>query len=294
MNPILHPIVPRPNRRALAPAALGAALLACASCSTQEIGSNEIAVSATPIDGAHGFLIVALASGADSYEQDQARILQGGANLVEYEINVDGKRLIDDNGGMPWPLGVGEGSESSCGYLPAGVHGFEIVDSSDGHAVFAGDYDLLGGQVNRLYLFGHLDALEGSFVSYPYAPPAGMQHVSLTNLLRTGQSIEVVSCSGGDPEVCTSISPPVASGESFDADFPGPAPTPGSISLNTPAPGFGYRQVPTASVPTPPALAFFFAVGPPPIATDVNQSPANYVEAPIFMAADGSPQASFN
>jgi hypothetical protein len=289
-----HAVSRRFTWTTLAPATLGVALLAGASCSTEEIGPDELAVTAIRTDG-QGFLLVVLAPDADTYEQDQARIVQEGPSFVQYGIQLDGRRLIDDNGGMPWPLSAGEGNETGCGYLPAGTHHFALIAPSDGHAVFAGDYELLSGRVNHLYVFGHLAALQGAFTSYPYAPSPGTQHLALTNLLRTGQTLEVVSCSGGDPETCAAISPPVGYGQSFATEVAGADVTADGVSLETPGPGLGYRQVATPGVPTPPANHFDLAIDPPDQTETIPGTyPANYVSAPIFMSADGSIEESFD
>ena len=110
------------------------------------------------------------------------------------------------------------GGTARIGYLPAGSHHFEIRAAGGGPTGFAGDGEIAAGSRTELYLFRPAGAVQGRFVSYPAVVAAGTAHVVLINMIRSGQSIEAVSCV--DPSNCVPLSPPLALGETFAADVP--------------------------------------------------------------------------
>src|SRR6185437_1906880 len=144
----------------------------------------------------------------------------------------------------------------------------------------------------RLYVFGPRGGLQARFDSYPLAPPAGDCHLSAINLVSAGGvQIEVVSCT--DAVTCSPVSPPLSLGDTFDADVP-------SVSFSTVSPpfnnaGYGYQQVATASLPSPPVIPLTIAVSiPPPCVAEADGTDlcptepiSGYIAAPIYMSTDG-------
>jgi hypothetical protein len=166
------------------------------------------------------------------------------------------------------------------------------VKALAGRRVFSGDGPIVDGAVNRLYLFGPLDALQVRFTSYPFEPPAGSEHASAINLVRAGVSIEVVSCT--DASTCTSVSPPLALGETFEADFPLVSGANDVTSLSDGV-GLGYRLVPAASLPAPfinRLLRANPALGRTPPTSGAG--PAIFLAAPIYLAPEGNPIMEWN
>ncbi|HSY39441.1 MAG TPA: hypothetical protein VLA79_07930, partial [Polyangia bacterium] len=195
---------------------------------------------------------------------------------------VDGKKLVDSDGGL---YTVPAGSEYSAGNYDAGVHHFAMTEVGGG-TVFEGDGLVTSGALTRLYVFGPLDALQGRFVSYPLEVPAGTQHISAINLVRSdGVQIEVVSCA--DATTCTPVSPPLALGNTFDADFPASGPADAGVhgsSLSADGVGFGYREVATSLLPAPPVLPMLAAES----GLWHEQPGLRFVAAPEFLLADGT------
>ena len=113
---------------------------------------------------------------------------------------------------------------------------------------------VVGSQL-RLFLFGPLDALQGRFVVVPATPSAGNEHVTVINLMRSGQPIKVVSCT--DATTCTPISPALAMGDLFDAEVPAVVSDDGFASLRSDGSGVNFRLVPSASLPNPPVLGLY-------------------------------------
>ena len=110
--------------------------------------------------------------------------------------------------------------------------------------------------------------------------------------MRTGVSIEVVSCT--DASHCTAVSPPLALGETFEADFPLVAGADDVTSLSDGV-GLGYRLVPTASLPAPFINRLLRAD--PLLGRTPPTSPAGppiFLAAPIYMAPEGNPLMEWN
>jgi hypothetical protein len=267
------------------------AWLSLPSCSTQEIGPHPITYVRLEPGPDLGALFIVFAPTADTYEE-QVRALSNPA--VGYHLFMDGAQLVDDLSTGPAPILAYEGSTADVGFVPAGtMHHFEVVPPG-GPRVFAGDAVLPPDSTTRLYLFGHVDALAGKFVSYPSFPAPNSLHVSVTNLVRGSPGIEVVSCRTATD--CQPISPALALGDTFGGDF---AP---ADALNGPATGYGlaggvkigYRQLTTAAQPAPPPQPIEpgAAYADPRLA--MLGLSANLVAAPIYMSATGDALWSTN
>ena len=267
---------------------LGAALFALSGCETREIAPHPATYVDTEPGADRGGLVIVFAPAETTYEENQA---QGSTNpnLTLYHLFVDGNQLAFanvDGYGTSYPITFLEGNEAGGGYIGAGRHRFEIAEAGGGATIFAGDGDIPAGSVTRLYLFRELGVLQARFVSYPEIPPPGTVHVSVMNLIRGGQRIEVVSCAGATS--CAPLSPPLALGERFDADF-------AAISTQAADPSVpddrladgasvGYRAVATPTVPSPPVQPFMRSFT---LSGAIRESPANLVAAPVYMTADG-------
>ena len=110
-------------------------------------------------------------------------------------------------------------------------------------------------------------------------------HVSLINLVRLAPGLEVVSCA--DAASCAPLSPPLAFGQSFDADFAAGTSDGTRFSLATGA-SIGFRQIATAALPAAPVQpmsSIFNLLAAPETVPPV---PANLVFAPIYMTAAGN------
>ena len=274
----LHPMV------VLGPALVGAlTALTLPACGTEEIRTDQTVVNYMPTDPTEGGLLVVLASTAATYDQLQADS-RANKNDASYHVLIDGKELVIDDGGSIRPLVVARGGGYGAGFHAAGAHHFTFV-APGGSTAIETDGVIASGAPTRLYLFGPADALQTRVVSFPVAPPAGDQHISAINLVRSGGvQIEIVGCT--DAATCAPVSQPLAFGDTFDADLPrGPASTDGGFSLSASGAGYGYRQVPTASLPTPPVLSMWPAdqlVSPEP------GVPGAFLAAPVYMASDGT------
>jgi hypothetical protein len=270
---------------------IGAALLALPACRTEEIATPTTAVGTEPGPD-RGELTIVFAPSPDTFTEQQALAGTLMTTFTQYGVFVDGSQLVWEGlyGYAPQPVTVGEGGMYGGGYLPAGPHHFAIAVAGGGPVIFAGDAEIEPGSVIRLYLFGHPGEIQGRFVSYPSAPAPGMLHVSLFNLVRLAPGLEVVSCP--DAASCAPLSPPLAFGQSFDADFAAGTSDSTRFSLATGA-SIGYRQVATAALPAPPVQpmsSMFDSVSREPVAS----YPANLVFAPIYMSAEGNIIALFN
>ena len=90
-----------------------------------------------------------------------------------------------------------------------------------------------------------------------------------------------------DATTCTPVSPPLALGDTFDADFPASGRADAGVygtSLSAAGVGFGYREVATSSLPAPPVLPLMQSISIPFPLPD----PPIYVAAPEFLLADGT------
>jgi hypothetical protein len=230
-----------------------------------------------------GAFIITFAPGAPTYEEEQAWAQQGAA--TQYAVVVDGAQLLWDNGGSPEAVVFGEGTEAGIGYLPAGRQHFAFAAPNGGAPIFAADLQIVGGAQNQLYLYGPHGAVQGRFVTYPTQPAAGTLHVSTINLVQGGATVEVVSCTrdGG----CTSLSPPLGLGDTFEADYPTTALDSWPYYTLTDGSVLGMRPVPTTAVPTPQVsqLSAGYTLVNPPTQPD---PPANMVMAPLYISAEGS------
>jgi hypothetical protein len=259
------------------------AALTLPACGTEELRADHVVVTYMPTDPTAGGLLVALAPSAATYDQLQA---DSRANKTDawYHLLIDGKELVFDEAGSFRAVVVARGGTFGGGFHAAGAHHFAFVAPGGSTAVET-DGVIATGAVNRLYLFGRADELQTRFISYPIAPPPGDQHIHAINLVREGGTrIEIVDCV--DATTCTPVSPPLALGDTFDADLPIRATSDGgSSSLSAGGAGYGYRQVPTAALPTPPVLSLWGAESP---VTTEPGVPAVWLAAPIYMASDGT------
>ena len=264
--------------------------LTLAACGTQDIDPNDVTVASSEAGPDKAGLTVFFPPTDESYQASQARAA-ATPNPVGYHVIMDGKMLAFDPGsGGLTAFSVGEGGAFSLGYLDAGTHHFAI-GAFGAPPIFQADGELTGGTTTNLFLFGPLNGLQGKFVAMSATPSPGNEHVMAINLMRSGPAIEVVSCT--DASTCTPVSPALALGDVFQADFPTVTSTAGddyNYSLNSAGAGIGYRVVPSATVPAPPVLpmGLGFAVGAP------SYPPAlNYLAAPVFMTDQGGTLETF-
>jgi hypothetical protein len=269
--------------------ALSAAMLVPAACSTHEISADPVIIPAGTSGGDHGLLRIAVAPSEATFEEQQTT---AATDAKVFQVYFDGQQVAwwSEDDGAPRRLVVGEGGVTDIGYLPGGGHQFDIRRAYGGPTVFAADGVLAAEAMTDLYLFGRDGAIDGRFVSYPTVPAAGTAHVVLTNLIRTGQSIEAVTCV--DTSHCTPVSSPLALGETFQGDFPLDATQDwrnGRFIVSNGG-ALGYRQVPTAAVPHPPVLPLSSGVAP----ADGSTPPsATLVAAPIYMSPHGDIEEAF-
>jgi hypothetical protein len=261
---------------------IAAALLALPACATRDIYPNPFSGPIAPSNTNVGEMEILLAPLFDTY--DAAVNAPWTMPESRYYVFLDGSQwLVDGGNGRSIPVTLYDNYEGSIGFLAAGSHHFQINAVVGGATVFEGDVNIPGGSVTRLYLVGSLDKLEGRFVSYPAWPPAKTLHISAINLVRGGPLIEVVQCAA---DRCTAASPPLALGESFDADFAadGWGEEYGRYAFGFDS-GIGYRPVPTAALPAPPV-----AVPVPGFSTLQNGEvvrPPNLIAAPIYLSEQG-------
>jgi hypothetical protein len=254
--------------------------LVLSACNTEEIAPHQVAVQTTQSDPGQGALFLYFTYTDATYTAEQARASTNPSS-TEYHLFVDGREVVYDNLGSAVPAVVLEGGGYSAGYWSAGAHHFELA-APNGPTIFAADGPIVGDAVNRLYLFGPLDALQARFTSYAFTPPAGSEHASVINLMRNGESIELVNCT--DDTHCTVASPSLALGETFEGDFPLVASDSDWLSLSTAGAGLGYRLVPSASLPAPhinPLEKTNMVAG---HSVSVFTPPANFIGAPIYMS----------
>lgn len=261
---------------------IGAAILALPACGTEEIATPITYVGTEPGPD-RGELSISVAPTVETYEEDQA---QAGTRFQAYGVFIDGRQLVFEGlasyGYVPAPVTVSEGAGTfGAGYLPAGPHHFAIAPAGGGPAIFAGDAEIPPASTTRLYVFGHRDARQGRFVSYPSVPAPGTLHVSVINLVRLAPGLEVVSCP--DATSCAPLSAPLAFGQSFDADFAAGTSAGTRFSLASGA-SIGYRQLATAALPAPPVQPMSSIFLP----ADTVMVPANLIFAPIYLSAAGN------
>ena len=119
------------------------------------------------------------------------------------------------------------------------------------------------------------------------AVPSGKARVSLVNVLRPEQSLEMVQCADAALTSCTALSSPIAYGEAFTDDVPIVAE--GEPLFPT---GVGYRQVPRDGLPNPP-VNWLIADRLPSLLDPTDAASGLYFSAPIFMSPEGYLQQSF-
>jgi hypothetical protein len=254
-------------------------LAALPACGTNDISSDTVLRDNNLQPGPNqGAVVIAFAPLEGTYSEYLADV---DRNRRLFLLLVDGKKLVDsDRQLFPMPAG----SEYGAGSYEAGLHHL-VMNEVGGGTVFEGDGQVTSGALTSLNIFGPLDALQGRFVSYPLEAPPGSEHISAVNLIRSGGvEIEVVSCA--DATTCTPVSPHLALGDTFDADFPASPPDLplGQTSLSAEGVGFGYRQVATPSLPIPPIVPLW------PAYLGLLDGPAGlqFVAAPEFLLADGT------
>lgn len=249
-------------------------LVTLPACGTKDISTGTILRDNNLQPEANqGSVLIVFAPPDETYPEFEA-----APNPGLFLLLVDGKKLVDsDRESYAMP----PGTEYAAGNYETGVHHFAIT-GMDGETVFEGDGHVTSGALTRLYLFGPLDALQGRFVSYPFRPAGNKNHFSAINLVRSGGvEIEVVSCAYAT-RACTPVSPPLALGDTFDADFSASGLSTYASSFTPSGLWIGYRQVATPSLPTPPVLSL--SQGYPIPFPD----PPAYVAAPEYMLADGT------
>jgi hypothetical protein len=245
--------------------------------------ANDLVLSASA-GAEQGGVLVALSPTAASFDREQTQLQAAQASQAGqlWQLWIDGRRaLLDGGDGHPSPVTVAEGARSARGYLEAGPHHFALMTSAAVPA-FEGDAQVPSGGTIRLFVFGPLEALQGRFVSTPDEPASGNEHVTVVNLLRTGQAVEVVTCTG--PRACTPVSSALGLGDLFDTEVPLPADG-AAVTMTSDGVGIGYRAQPSPSMPAPPVLAL--GRGP-------NGAPAVFVAAPVYMSDEGEVLYGFN
>ncbi len=261
---------------------LAAALLGLPACGTQDIDPNNVTVVGTlPGPDKSEFQVVFPPTEATLQEATTS------PNSKTYHLLMDGHLMAWDSGnGDLTAVTLSEGAEFGAGFLPAGSHHFSIVPEG-GAPVFVADGEIGAGGSTTLFLYGALNALGGRFVTMQGTVAAGSEHVVVINLMHSGQTIEVVSCT--DAATCTPISPALAMGDLFESDVPARSGDNAVDSLTGTGAGIGYRLVPSATVPAPPVLALRLVGSPWP----TYPPPLNFLAAPVFMNDQGEPQVSF-
>ena len=262
---------------------IAGALLALPACATRDISPNPFSGPIGPIDTKKGEMEIVLAPFFDTY--DDFANAPWTMPASQYNVFLDGSQwLLDGGNGRQIPVTLYDNFEGSIDFLAAGPHHFQINEVGGGATVFEGDVNIPGRSVTRLYLVGSLDKLEGRFVSYPAWPPAKTLHISAMNLVRGDAKIEVVRCAA---DKCSAASPPLAFGESFDADFAadGWGEEYGRYAFGFDS-GIGYRPVPTAAVPAPPVAVPVLGFSTPQNGEVVR--PPNLIAAPIYLSEQGA------
>jgi hypothetical protein len=274
-------------------------LLSLGACSTQLIGPDNAVMMYDQPGPGQGAFLAAYASTSASYQEDQTRRRSINGDLPLYNIMMDGKLLAREEGvagtTVPQllPISLSEWGIAGGGYVDGGSHHFAMLVPGKA-PIYQGDGESMPEGMLRLFVFGAADAQQGRFVFVPNAPSPGNEHITVINLMRSGQAIEVVSCT--DATTCTPTSPALGLGDLFQTEVPAVVSVDGFASLTATGAGIGYRFVPSASFPNPPVNALY--VGPLGAANRVpgsNDPPGEiFVAAPFFMSDQGQILAGFN
>ena len=283
------------NRRGFSPTTtLACSLLALTACGTEEFRGHVLIASDRAAPDKGGVLLaIAPAAYTDQPTDGEVRNL----GRTQYYLFADGDVVCGPDGA---PVTTQAGGTTWTYYLGAGPRHFTNAESGQ-PPMFEGDGEIPSGGMANLFLYGPLDHERAVFVPTPMIPAAGNEHITVANLLRNGQILEVVTCN--DLTTCTPISPPLAVGDVFDAEVPAvfddcdrSSSTVGSwsaggcfTSRTTKGAGIGYRLVPTASLPDPPVNALTWGM------TDLKGDLSNprapiFVAAPAFMTEQGRSQ----
>lgn len=284
------------NRQGLSAIWLACTLAALAACSTEDIRGFLIPSDQAGSD--KGGVIVGFSPTEQTYQAAE-QPLENPAP-TQYHLLVDGE-VVSGPDGYGLFTTVPGGSLNWVYYLGAGPHHFAIAASGQ-TPVFEGDGQVPSEGTANLFLYGPLDGVKGVLAPTPRIPSAGNEHITVVNLMRSGRSIEVVTCN--DATTCTPISAGLALGDLFDAEVPAAvddcdpsSSIPGTwsggcfTSLTTTGAGIGYRLVPTASLPNPPVNALTWSVGD---SISIDPRPLIFVAAPVFMTDEGRSQFVFD
>lgn len=268
----------------LVPAAF--VIVVFSGCGTEDINPDHVVKALTEPSPDTGGLVIMFPPSEDTYQQQQASAATN-LNPTPYHVFLDDQLLaIDDGRGGLDAIVLSRGAASGIGYVPVGAHHVRI-QPADGPAIFEGDGTVAAGDTTELFLHGPLTGLQGRFVVVPDDAPPGQEHVTVANLMGSGQTIEVVSCASGT--ACAAISPALALGDVFDADLPDSSAANHAQSLSDDGTGVGYRLVPSASLPNPPVLPLHvWSFG-----TRRSPPPAVFLTAPVYMSEQGQPQIVF-
>jgi hypothetical protein len=269
-------------------------LLCLAACSTELVGPDNVVNGSSETAPGQGAFLISFASTAETYQTDHARRATTW-NPPIYNVTMDGKILAEEEGteGSPvpklLPISVSEGGLAGVGYLDGGPHQFAVLTPGSA-PIWEGDGDIMPGGALRLFVFGPADAEQGRFAFVPNAPSvAGNENITVINLMRSGQSIEVVSCA--DATTCTPISPPLAMGDLFQTEVPAVGLSEGGYaSMTADGAGIGFRLVPSAALPNPIVDALY--VGP--LGQGAFPPPEVFVAAPVFLSEQGESLTGFN
>jgi hypothetical protein len=256
---------------------VSATLSALAACSTQEIPGGLVThqQQSSPTQAA---LLIQTCPDPDDVPYITT-MTNGPNDGIAYHVFIDGRLLVYEDVDLQPTTTIGD--VAKAGDIASGPHHFQVADARGGPPLFEGDAVMPAGTLTRLYLYGQSDAPQGLFVTYPLAPAAGSMHVNLTNLAIDGHAIEAVSCD--DLTHCTPVSSPLAVGETFDASFPLTGFEDYNFSRSASGGGIGFREVPSAALPTPPIMAMFRDAGTPDVGAAVN-----FAHVVMLMNADGT------
>jgi hypothetical protein len=265
---------------------IGSALaaLSLAACSTEEIDRAHFKLSSTATPDQPAPFALSIVEDADSFEEGQQLMASG--QLPTYSLKVDGLWAVEQvSDTESWQVSIQGGSVGGMHWMSAGPHVFELVDENGQTALQTATYDVEAGQTNHLVVFGHREALENRFFADTLDIPVGKQTFTVINLLRSGQSVEVLQCDDASTTAnCTVVAGPAAYGELARGQTDAPAPA--ASSVTNPSNLF-YRIVPTTDVPAPTLFQLrrdAIVIG----STFPNGLPI-YTAAPVFVMPSGAP-----